>query len=110
MSFPNQPPISIIFILDFRRSVCYTIANALIYFEGILFLLKAFPKTFTFGEVNIAIQGLSLFIHSLFSQLNKVMLQGIPQNEHYISSIILLVSLHLIFDKVKTVFFSKLGH
>ncbi|KAK6631393.1 hypothetical protein RUM44_005920 [Polyplax serrata] len=78
---------------NFRRSLCYTITNALIYFEGVPLLLKVFPNAFTFGEVNLAVQGLSLFIYSVFLTLNFTLAEGIPHNEIDVSSVILLLVL-----------------
>lgn len=86
---------------DVKKGLCYTVANALIYFEGLPFLLKAFPKTFSFGEANIAVQAFSLLIFNLFVELNKILLEGLPPNEYDTSTIILLVK--------NFVFYSSLG-
>lgn len=85
--------IFLLFFSDFRKSICLTLANALIYYEGLPFILKAFPKSFTFGEANIVIQGISLFIYTSFLRLNKILLHGVVGGEYNTATTVLQVGL-----------------
>lgn len=89
----NMVLLSAIFSLtDFRQALCYTVANALIYFEGLPFTLKAFPNSFTFGEANLFIQGLSLFLFSTFTRLSRVISNNVPDDDYNISTTVLQVN------------------
>ncbi|KAL0270688.1 UNVERIFIED_CONTAM: hypothetical protein PYX00_008010 [Menopon gallinae] len=77
--------------LDFRQALCYTVANALIYFEGLPFTLKVFPNSFTFGEANLFIQGLSLFLFSTFTRLSRVILNTVPHDDYNVSTTVLQI-------------------
>jgi len=85
---------NILSFLEIHRCIFYAIANACMFFEFLPYILKAFPKSFTFGEACTISQGIAVFVFSSFISINRLLLNSsnFIQNDLDIAAVVLRVS------------------